>query len=125
MLLRFLIIVALMGFFIGSVKTLLDLQLFLKEETDTVLRHLLLNVIVLLAVIEVVKTSLNYLTYGRVRVTYIVDTVLIVMLNEVISIWYKGITFPLLGALLLIIFVLMVIRIFAIRFSPDREDSSL
>jgi uncharacterized membrane protein (DUF373 family) len=37
----------------------------------------------------VFKTCVTYLTEGRVKVTFIVDTILVVMLTEVISQWFK------------------------------------
>lgn len=121
-LLRFLIVVILIGFLGGIIKTFIDLRMLLYAGVEEALRQLLLNVMTLLAVIEVVKTVLSYLTDGRVRVTYIVDTVLIVMLNEIISIWFKGDTaVQNVFALMLIVLTLIIVRFFAIRFSPDGD----
>ncbi len=120
-LLRLLVIVALLGIFGGIVKTLLDLELLLHDHVEEALRQLLLNVITLLAVVEVVRTGLNYLKDGRVRVTFIVDTVLIVMLNEILSTWFKGVSLETTIALLLILLVLIFIRILAIKFSPTDD----
>ena len=55
---------------------------------------------------------------GRVRVTFIIDTVLVVMLTEVISRWFTGgewHQFAILGGILL---TLGLIRIVAVRYSP-------
>ncbi|EKD86372.1 MAG: hypothetical protein ACD_37C00327G0004 [uncultured bacterium] len=121
LLLRLLILVILIGFLGGILKTLWDLKLLLDHSVEEALRQLLLNVITLLAVVEVVKTSLSYLSDGRVRVTFIVDTVLIVMLNEIISSWFKGVSIQTWMSLLIIVLMLIVVRIFAIRFSPDTD----
>lgn len=120
-LLRLLILVILVGFFGGILKTFWDLKLLLNHSVEESLRQLLLNVITLLAVVEVIKTALSYLSDGRVRVTFIVDTVLIVMLNEIISSWFKGVSFQTWASLLIIILMLIIVRIFAIRFSPDTD----
>lgn len=120
-LLRFLIIVILLGFLAGTIKTLLDLKLFLYSDVESALRQLLLNVIMLLAVIEIIKTAFSYLTEDRVKVTYIVDTVLIIMFNEIISAWFKGMTPLNIGVLIIIILSLMLVRFFAIKFSPETE----
>ncbi len=120
-LLRLLIFVILLGFFGGIIKTLYDLRLLFYTGVEVSLRQLLLNVITLLAVVEVIKTTLSYLTDGRVRVTYIVDTVLIVMLNEVISLWFKGVTLQGAVSLAIIILTLIVVRLLAIKFSPDSD----
>ncbi|MEK7573511.1 MAG: phosphate-starvation-inducible PsiE family protein [Patescibacteria group bacterium] len=118
-LLFFLIFVILLGFFGGIVKTLWDLRLLLSLNVEESLRQLLLNAIALLAVVEIIKTTLSYLTDGRVRVTYIVDTVLIVMLNEVISFWFTGANFQQEILLMVTILTLIFVRLLAIRFSPD------
>lgn len=121
LLLRLLILVTLVGFFGGILRTLFDLRLLFDHSVEEALRQLLLNVITLLAVVEVMKTALSYLSDGRVRVTFIVDTVLIVMLNEVISSWFKGVDLNSWISLLVIILILIIVRIFAIRFSPDGD----
>ncbi len=114
-----LIVAVLLGFLAGIVKTFIDLQLFVHQPLDVGIKQMLINVLTLLAVIEVLRTALSYLKDGRVHVTYIVDTVLIVMLNEVLTFWYTGdhITYIPLVALLL---TLIVIRILCIKFSPNK-----
>ena len=72
----------------------------------------------IMAVVEVLKTTLTYCSDGRVRVTFIVDTVLVVMLTEIISRWFSGVEwqqFAMLGGILL---TLGLIRVVAVRYSP-------
>jgi hypothetical protein len=55
-------------------------------------------------------------------VTFIVDTILVVMLTELISQWFKGgalIQLAVLGGILL---TLGTMRVLAVRFSPDQEE---
>lgn len=119
--LKILIFVTIGGFCLGIVKTFLELELIFTESLEDALRHLLINVITLLAVLEVLRTMLSYVNEGRVRVTFIVDTVLIVMLNELISSWFKGATLSMVFLLIMIIFTLISVRILAIRFSPGED----
>ncbi len=122
MLASLLIFIVLIGFIVGTVKTFIDLQVLFKSSVEEGLKVMLLNVLNLLAVIEVLKTGLSYIKDGRVRVTYIVDTVLIVMLTEVLSFWYKG-DYSHYVALIAILLTLIAIRVLAIRFSPrDIEE---
>jgi uncharacterized membrane protein (DUF373 family) len=72
----------------------------------------------LLALVEVFKTTVTYFREGRVKVTFIVDTILVVMLTEVISQWFKGGDWQALTALLAILLVLSVVRVIAVRWSP-------
>ena len=109
------ILLALAG---GAVRTFLDLRLLWLLDAEVALRRLLVNALTLLAIVEVLKTTLTYWSEGRVRVTYIVDTVLVVMLTEVISRWFSGgdwRQFATLGAVLL---TLGLTRIVAVRYSP-------
>src|SRR5918995_421614 len=94
------ILLALTG---GVIKTLLDLTLLLYHPVEVALRQIIIDTLILLAVVEVFKTTLTYFSEGRVKVTFIVDTILVVMLTEVISEWFKGVRlyeFAVLGAIL-------------------------
>ena len=114
------ILAALMG---GVVKTFLDLRLLWDNPVEVALRHVIVDTLILLAVVEVFKTTLTYFTEGRVKVTFIVDTILVVMLTEVISQWFKGGDMLQLAVLGGILVTLAVIRVLAVRCSPTHGDS--
>ena len=116
--LSLLIVTILVGLAGGVIKTFLGLRLLLTSEIDLGLRHLIVNTLMLLAVVEVLKTTLAYFSEGRVRVTFIVDTVLVVMLTEVISQWFTGGAWQKLTILAGILLTLGLIRVLAVRFSP-------
>ena len=100
------ILLALTG---GVIKTLLDLTLLLHNPVEVALRQIIIDTLILLAVVEVFKTTLTYFSEGRVKVTFIVDTILVVMLTEVISEWFKGVhveQFAILGVILLALAVI-------------------
>jgi uncharacterized membrane protein (DUF373 family) len=102
------------------VKTFLDLRLLLSVDVEVALRQVLVDTLTLLAVVEVLKTTRAYCTDGRVRVTFIIDTVLVVMLTEVISRWFSGgdwHQFAILGGILI---TLGLMRIVAVRYSPTQ-----
>jgi uncharacterized membrane protein (DUF373 family) len=108
----------LLGLAGGVVKTFLDLRILLSADVEVALRQVLVDTLTLLAVVEVLKTTRAYCSDGRVRVTFIIDTVLVVMLTEVISRWFTGgdwHQFLVLGGVLL---TLGVMRIVAVRYSP-------
>ncbi len=116
--LSLLIVTILVGLAGGVVKTFLGLRLLVTSEIDHGLRHLIINTLMLLAVVEVLKTTLAYFSEGRVRVTFIIDTVLVVMLTEVISQWFTGEDWQKLGVLAMILITLGLLRVVAVRFSP-------
>lgn len=122
--LSLLIVTILVGLAGGVIKTFIGLRLLLTADIDLGLRHLIVNTLMLLAVVEVLKTTLAYFSEGRVRVTFIVDTVLVVMLTEVISQWFTGGDWQKLAILAVILVTLGLIRVVAVRFSPAQPAHS-
>src|SRR5688500_5268617 len=115
------ILIALTG---GVIKTFMDIGLMFNAPVEVGLRQIIVDTLILLAVVEVFKTTVTYFSEGRVKVTFIVDTILVVMLTEVISEWFKGIhlnAFIVLGVILL---TLALIRVLAVRFSPAHGDTA-
>ena len=106
----------------GVAKTFMDLRLLIHHPLEVALRQVIIDTLILLAVVEVFKTTVAYFSEGRVKVTFIVDTILVVMLTEIISHWFKGgdlLHFALLGAILV---ALAGMRVLAVRFSPAHDD---
>lgn len=108
----------------GVAKTFLDLGLLLRSPVEVALRQIILDTLIILAVVELFKTTLTYFSEGRVKVTFIVDTILVVMLTEVIAQWFKGGEVTHLAVLGATILTLGVMRVLAVRFSPPlRRDN--
>jgi uncharacterized membrane protein (DUF373 family) len=102
----------------GALKTFWEIRLLFDHSTEVVLRQVIVNTLILLALVEVFKTTVTYFREGRVKVTFIVDTILVVMLTEVISQWFKGGDWQPLAVLCMILLILGVVRIMAVRWSP-------
>ncbi len=79
---------------------------------------LILDSIVIVALVEVIRSIISYLTEGRVRVSLIIETVLIIMLNEIVRGRFEGESNTDTLYLVGIVIVLMLLRILALRFSP-------
>ena len=109
------LLIALTG---GALKTLWEIRLLIDHSAEVVLRQVIVNTLMLLALVEVFKTTVTYFREGRVKVTFIVDTILVVMLTEVISQWFKGGDWHPLTVLLGILLILSVVRVMAVRWSP-------
>lgn len=114
------ILLALTG---GVLRTFLDLRLLWTTPVEVALRYILVETLMLLAVVEVFRTTLAYFSEGRVKVTFIVDTILVVMLTEVISQWFKGGQWPELAVLGAILLVLGIMRVVAVRCSPRFSEA--
>jgi uncharacterized membrane protein (DUF373 family) len=109
------VLLALLG---GVVKTFIDLYGMLTHTLQETLRQVILDILVLLAMIEIFKTILTYYTEGRVKVTFIVDTILVVMLTELLSLWFGEPSLTQIGAVLGILAVLGGLRVLAVQYSP-------
>lgn len=115
------ILIALTG---GVIKTFLDIRLLFDVPVEIGLRQIIVDTLILLAVVEVFKTTLTYFSEGRVKVTFIVDTILVVMLTEIISLWFKEADQAKLLSLGAILLALGAIRVVAVRCSPAQSDGT-
>lgn len=120
--LSFLIMTILLGLAGGVFRIFMNLQSIFHHPIEQALRHLIMDTLIILAIVEVFKTTLTYFSEGRVKVTFIVDTILVVMLTEIISTWFseadqsQWIT---LGGILI---VLAIVRVVAVLWSPTKVE---
>ncbi len=120
--LSLLIMTILIGLAGGVLRIFLSLQTLFTQPIEHVFRQLIVDTLIILAIVEVFKTTLTYFTEGRVKVTFIVDTILVVMLTEIISKWFSEahITqWMILGGILVI---LGGIRVVAVQWSPTKTE---
>ena len=115
------ILIALTG---GVIKTFLDIRLLFDLPVEIGLRQIIVDTLILLAVVEVFKTTLTYFSEGRVKVTFIVDTILVVMLTEIISLWFKEADQAKLLSLGAILLALGAILVVAVRCSPAQGEGT-
>lgn len=108
----------------GVVKTSLGLWMLADHQAEVVLRQVIIDMLMLLAIVEVFKTTMTYFSEGRVKVTFIVDTILVVMLTEVISQWFKGGDWQALSALGGMLLILGIVRVMVVRWSPTQTKQS-
>jgi uncharacterized membrane protein (DUF373 family) len=119
-LLSIFILVVMLAILAGTGRTLYDLRLVLGGEFHATFKTILVDMLSVLALVEVLRTALAYFTEGRVKVTYIIDTVLVTVLTEVMAFWYREMEWEELGMLLALVVSLACVRIVAVRFSPRR-----
>lgn len=80
---------------------------------------MIVNAVILLAILELVRTLQSYLVLGRVKVTLILDAALVVLIGELISLWYREYTSREVILSLTVIFVLTLLRILTVKYSPE------
>jgi len=117
-LLNLLLIIICFALAVGVYKAGFDLVHSLHQPLEIILQQMLLHIVFIVALVEVSITILGYLKDGSVHVRYIVDTVLIIMLNEVVSTWFKKPNLQEAIGLSLILAVLAGVRICVVQFAP-------
>jgi len=109
----------------GTAYTVYDFRLIFSEPFHEAFRTILIDILTVLAIMEILRTALAYYSYGRVKVTYIIDAVLVTTLTEILAFWYRDIEWQKLFMALSLVLSLALVRIIAIRFSPMKEKEVL
>ncbi|GFE57937.1 phosphate-starvation-inducible PsiE family protein [Geobacter sp. AOG1] len=119
-LLSLLITAILMAILAGTLYTFYDLRLVLMSDFHGAFRTILVDILTVMALVEVLRTALAYFSEGRVKVTYIIDTVIVMVLTEVMAFWYREMGWQQLAMVIVLVLSLALVRIIAVRFSPRR-----
>jgi uncharacterized membrane protein (DUF373 family) len=121
-----LLILAILAAILGGIGyTIYDLRLIVSGEAHVAFRAILVDILTVLAMVEVLRTALAYFTEGRVKVTYIIDTVIVTVLTEIMALWYREVSWQKLAMVLSVVISLALVRIVAVRFSPRRVRDEL
>lgn len=119
--LNILLVIVIAALAISVIKAGFELWRTLNQDLENILQQVLLDVVIILALTEIAITILGYLKDGHVHVRYIVDTVLIIMLNEVVSAWFKHHDFKSMAALSVIIATLAAVRVSVTKWAPNAK----
>lgn len=120
-LLNLLMLVIAAALAVGVYKTGYDLFTSLHKPLDTLLQNMLLDIVFIVALVELAITVLGYLKDGKVHVRYIVDTILIIMLNEIVGLWLTKPDPAQAASLGGLVLVLAIVRILVTRYAPKDE----
>jgi len=80
------------------------------------------DVVIILASLELIRVFQAYLLMGRVKVTFILDVALVVLIGELISLWYREYSVNEVFMSIFVVSVLVVLRIFTMKYSPDANE---
>lgn len=122
--LSFLIVAILTAIMLGIGCTFYDLRLVFEQSFHNAFKTIMVDMLTVLAIVEVLRTALAYFTEGRVKVTYIIDAVIVTILTEVMAFWYKEMEWQQVAMIISLVLSMACIRIIAVRFSPNilREE---
>src|SRR6266567_7608937 len=124
-LLSLLIAAILVAILAGVICTFYDMRLVVQSAFLVAFRTILVDILTVLALVEVLRTALAYFSEGRVKVTYIIDTVIVTILTEVMGFWYKDVEWQKVAMAIVLVLSLACVRIIAVRFSPRRLREEL
>ncbi len=80
------------------------------------------NTVIILASLELIRVFQSYLLIGRVKVTFILDVALVVLIGELISLWYAEYNTIEVLLSIFVIAALIALRIMTTKFSPDCSE---
>jgi uncharacterized membrane protein (DUF373 family) len=122
MLAGLLILVLCVWMALGIFHVVMDVAQTFNGDWASSAERVIVKALIILALLEVVRTLQSYLKLGRVRVTFIIDTALVVLISELIGLWFKEYSLEkvLLGTVVII--ALVVLRIITARYSPAHGD---
>jgi uncharacterized membrane protein (DUF373 family) len=123
--LSLLIVAILVAILAGIGCIIYDMRLIFQQSFHAAFKTIMVDMLTVLAIVEVLRTALAYFTEGRVKVTYIIDTVIVTVLTEVMAFWYKEMDWQEIAMIILLVLSLACIRIIAVRFSPRRVREEL
>lgn len=104
----------------GILRILLDIRTIAIDSLDGGFRQIVAGVLTLFIVIELFKTFADYSKHERIKLTYITDaTILIVMREITVGLYSQSFGYQMLLALSLLLFVLGIMRVLAVRYSPE------
>ena len=104
----------------GIVNVVLDLRQSLSSGWASVAERAIIDALIMLALLEVIRTLQAYLKLGRVRVTFILDTALVVLIGELMGLWFMEYAPEKVLLGLGVIVTLVVLRVATASFSPER-----
>jgi len=90
----------------------------------SIAEHVIIKALIMLALLEVIRTLQAYLKLGRVRVTFILDTALVVLIGELMGLWFKEYAPEKVLLGLAVIVTLVALRIVTARFSPEAASDA-
>ena len=103
----------------GMVSLMKHLWLAVTGEWGHEAEKIIFDVVIILAILELVRTLQSYLELGRVKVTLILDAALVVLIGELISLWYRDYTATEVILSMGVITMLTLLRIITVKFSPE------
>ncbi len=105
----------------GMLRILLDIPSIAIDSMEGGFNKIVTNVLTLFIVIEFFKTFVDYSKHERIKLTDITDVTILIAMREVtVGLYSRSFGFETIFALSALLLVLGVIRVLAVRYSPEK-----
>ena len=112
--------VLLLALIAGMLRIVLDIRTVAIDSLDGGFSKIVINVLTLFIVIEFFKTFADYSKLERIKLTDITDVTILITMREVtVGLYSKSLGYETIFALSALLLVLGVIRVMAIKYSPE------
>jgi uncharacterized membrane protein (DUF373 family) len=113
--------VLLLALIAGMLRILLDIRTVSIDSLDGGFSKIVINVLTLFIVIEFFKTFADYSKLERIKLTDITDVTILITMREVtVGLYSKSFGYETIFALSALLLVLGVIRVLAVKYSPEK-----
>ena len=105
----------------GMLRIILDIRSVEIDSVEGGFNKIVTNVLTLFIVIEFFKTFADYSKHERIKLTDITDVTILIAMREVtVGLYSRSFGYETIFALSALLLVLGVIRVLAVRYSPER-----
>lgn len=119
--LSLLLTISFIVFVVSAVKMVMEFIYLWQSSLQTGIQAIVVDTLTLLALFEIYLTFLTYFKESRVKVTFVVDSVFIILLSELMKIFFSHqVELESFGFMIAALLSLTFIRLLAIRYSPSK-----
>ena len=107
----------------GFINLIINLYNYFPDNWSHGAERMIKDVVLILASFELIRVFQSYLLIGRVKVTFILDVALVVLIGELISLWYAKYSINEVIMSIFVISTLTLLRIITTKFSPEPSET--
>lgn len=112
--------VLLVALIAGMLRVLLDIRFIVIDSLEGGFKQIVASILTLFIVIELFKTFADYAKHERIKLTYITDATILIVLREItVGLYSQSFGSQMLFSLSALILVLGILRLLAVRYSPE------
>ncbi|MBN2488374.1 MAG: phosphate-starvation-inducible PsiE family protein [Methanosarcinaceae archaeon] len=115
--------ILLFALLVGVVQIVLTIPgLLTSDGLDTVFYQIVTKSLNLFIVIEFFKTLHDYSKYERIKLTFIIDATILIVLREIsVGLFTRNLDYMMILALSVLLTVMGAVRVMAVRYSPQQS----